>query len=68
MAVAIWNHKPSADELLARRLHRGWAPRTSSTTRGHVVMGHAACLLGQGMQAVADLAQHAKTQGAPESK
>jgi hypothetical protein len=44
VAVATWNHKPTADELLQRRLGRGWKPRTTSTTSGDVILGHAACL------------------------
>jgi hypothetical protein len=42
MAVAIWDHEPSADELLARRLERGWTPTPSATRDGDVVLGFAA--------------------------
>ena len=43
MAVAVWNHRPSADELLAARMQRGWRPTPTDTRAGPVIMGHAAC-------------------------
>jgi hypothetical protein len=43
MAVAIWDRRPSADELLATRLGRGWRPTASDTRDGPTVLGHAAC-------------------------
>ncbi len=49
MAVAIWDHLPSPDELLARRLDRGWSPRPTATRNGPQVLGHAACLLSPGL-------------------
>jgi hypothetical protein len=42
MAVAIWDREPGADELLARRLERGWKPTPTATVDGEVVLGHAA--------------------------
>jgi hypothetical protein len=45
MAVAIWDHRPTADELLAARLARGWVPTPTATRDGDVVLGHAACAL-----------------------
>jgi hypothetical protein len=45
MAVAIWDHRPSADELLERRVATGWRPMTSPMKEGDVVLGHAACLV-----------------------
>lgn len=42
MAVAIWDHAPSADELLDRRLQSGWTPRPTATHEGDVILGHAA--------------------------
>jgi hypothetical protein len=42
MAVAIWDHVPDADELLARRLDAGWQPTTTATRDGEVVLGFAA--------------------------
>jgi hypothetical protein len=42
-AVAVWDHQPSADELLAARLERGWAPTPTDTRDGPKVLGHAAC-------------------------
>ncbi len=44
MAVAIWDHRPTADELLAARLERGWEPVPTDTREGPKVLGHAACL------------------------
>jgi hypothetical protein len=44
-AVAVWDHLPTADELLADRLARGWSPTPTSTREGDVVLGHAACAL-----------------------
>jgi hypothetical protein len=57
MAVAIWDHEPDADELLARRLEAGWQPTPTPTVEGDVVLGFAAkagsrCILRQGAQAV----------------
>ena len=46
MAVAIWDHQPDADELLAARLQRGWRPTPTATRQGDVILGHAACLVG----------------------
>ncbi|HKE13832.1 MAG TPA: hypothetical protein VKB80_03130 [Kofleriaceae bacterium] len=43
MAVAIWDHRPTADELLAARLARGWQPTPTDTRDGPRVLGHAAC-------------------------
>ena len=45
MAVAIWDHRPTADELLAARLARGWQPTATDTRDGPRVLGHAACLV-----------------------
>ena len=45
MAVAVWNHRPSADELLTARLERGWEPTPTDTRDGPVIMGHAACAI-----------------------
>lgn len=42
MAVAIWDHAPTADELLRRRLASGWTPRPTATRDGEVILGHAA--------------------------
>ncbi|MEW6732944.1 MAG: hypothetical protein AB1489_16580 [Acidobacteriota bacterium] len=45
MAVAIWNHAPSADELLTRRLAQGWLPQPTATRAGAQILGYAACRL-----------------------
>jgi hypothetical protein len=42
-AVAVWDHKPTADELLAARLARGWHPTATATVEGKVILGHASC-------------------------
>ena len=47
MAVAIWDHRPSADELLAARVAAGWAPTPTATRQGDVILGYAACLFDQ---------------------
>jgi hypothetical protein len=44
-AVAVWDHRPSAEELLAARLEHGWAPTPTATRDGDVVLGYAACKL-----------------------
>jgi hypothetical protein len=46
MAVAIWDHAPSADELLEARVARGWAPTASALKDGERILGHAACRFG----------------------
>jgi hypothetical protein len=45
MAVAIWDRRPDADELLAARVARGWQPTATDTRDGPQVLGHAACLV-----------------------
>ncbi len=45
MAVAIWDHVPSGDELVEARRQRGWVPRPTLTVDGAVVLGIASCLL-----------------------
>jgi hypothetical protein len=47
MAVAIWDHQPSAGELLDRRLERGWRPTPTATIEGDVILGYAACTSGR---------------------
>ena len=44
-AVAVWNRRPSAKELLDVRLNAGWEPRPSMLKEGDRVVGHAACLV-----------------------
>jgi hypothetical protein len=44
-AVAVWDHAPTADELLAARTARGWAPTPTATREGEKILGHAACLV-----------------------
>jgi len=47
MAVAIWDHQPSPQELLDRRLERGWRPTPTATVDGHIILGFAACTSGR---------------------
>jgi hypothetical protein len=42
----VWDHRPSADELLDDRLARGWQPTPTGTVDGPRVLGHAACRFG----------------------
>jgi hypothetical protein len=44
MAVAIWDHEPTADDLLRTRLRAGWIPKASELRAGNQILGHAACL------------------------
>jgi len=46
-AVAVWSHRPTADELLDARVARGWTPTPTATRSGPKVLGHAACLVGR---------------------
>jgi hypothetical protein len=39
----VWDHKPSADELLDGRFAAGWTPTPSLLKVGPTVLGHAAC-------------------------
>jgi hypothetical protein len=43
-AVAVWAHKPTPDELLARRVAIGYVPQCSLLKEGPRVLGHAAAL------------------------
>lgn len=43
-AVAVWDHRPGARELLAARLAAGWRPTPTATRDGDVVLGYAACV------------------------
>jgi hypothetical protein len=40
----VWDHVPSADEILQARVQDGWKPTPSSLKDGDRVLGHAACL------------------------
>jgi hypothetical protein len=44
MAVAIWDHTPTGEELVERRRQQGWKPRATDTVDGEVVLGLGACL------------------------
>jgi hypothetical protein len=43
LSVSVWDHQPTADELLDARLARGWQPTTSELQSGPTILGHAAC-------------------------
>ena len=43
-AVAVFDHRPEARELLERRLERGWQPTVSRLRTGERVEGYAACV------------------------
>jgi hypothetical protein len=43
-AVAVWPAKPSADELLQRRLAEGWQPTPTRPKEEATILGYAACL------------------------
>ena len=42
-AVAVFAHAPSAADLLAARLARGWRPTATALKAGDRVLGYAAC-------------------------
>jgi hypothetical protein len=42
-AVAVWTHRPTAQELLDARLDRGWLPTPTGTRDGPQILGYAAC-------------------------
>ena len=37
----MWDHRPTADELLAARVSRGWQPTPTELRDGPKVLGHA---------------------------
>jgi hypothetical protein len=39
----VWDHRPSADELLDDRVQHDWVATPTGTVDGDVVLGHAAC-------------------------
>ena len=43
-AVSVWDHKPTPQELLEKRLAAGWRPTPSRLREGDVVEGYAACV------------------------
>jgi hypothetical protein len=43
----VWDHQPSADELLDARVAAGWIPTPTSTVDGDVIMGHACTRFGR---------------------
>jgi hypothetical protein len=53
LSVALWDHEPTARELLARRLQEGWQPTPTATRDGKVVLGYAACAVGKSVNSLA---------------
>ena len=45
MAVAIWDHRPPARELLDDRLAHDWTPTATTLKDGARVLGYAACVV-----------------------
>jgi hypothetical protein len=43
--VSVWDHRPTAAELLEQRLASGWRPKPSLLKEGDVVEGYAACVI-----------------------
>jgi hypothetical protein len=41
----VWDHRPTADELLTARVARGWQPTPTATVDGPQILGHACKLL-----------------------
>jgi hypothetical protein len=39
----VWDHLPTADELLQTRLSLGWQPTPSLLKSGEEILGYAAC-------------------------
>jgi hypothetical protein len=46
-AVAVWDHAPSADELLDARIAKGWRPIATELKDGPRILGHACRLSGR---------------------
>lgn len=44
-SVSLWDHAPTANELLHSRLKSGWTPTASELRGGPQILGHAACLV-----------------------
>ena len=42
--VSVWDRRPSAREILDKRLEKGWRPTASELQSGTVVEGYAACV------------------------
>jgi len=47
-AVAVWDHRPTAAELLGARVAEGWTPTPSAVRGRHEVLGYAACIFENG--------------------
>jgi hypothetical protein len=37
----VWDHRPTADELLEKRVQTGWRPTPTDLVGGPQVLGHA---------------------------
>ena len=47
--VSVWDHKPSPQEVLEKRLSAGWQPTPSQLRDGEAVEGYAACVFDAGV-------------------
>jgi hypothetical protein len=47
----VWDHRPTADELLDARVAAGWKPTPTGTVDGPQILGHA-CKLQRGFHRV----------------
>jgi len=46
-AVSVWDHRPTAKELLDARVAKGWQPTPTTLREGERVLGYAACAAGK---------------------
>ena len=46
-SLAVWDHRPTAQELLEARLAHGWRPTSTATQTGPRILGFAAQCAGQ---------------------
>ena len=44
-AAAVWDRRPSAQDMLDARLARGWRPTATALKTGDQVLGYAACIV-----------------------
>jgi hypothetical protein len=41
----VWDHRPTAAELLEARVARGWKPTPTAMQTGEEILGYASCLV-----------------------
>jgi hypothetical protein len=44
-AVAVWDHRPTKDELLDARLEKGWQPTPTTLREGEQILGFTSCVI-----------------------